>query len=61
MVGPYPTVHCAIGVVHAGGSLEINKSKLRFKEEFLVPNNSKFGLFLGGISFNILKSSKQSI
>ena len=31
--------------------LEINTFKLRFKEEFLVPNNSKFGLFFRGKYF----------
>ena len=34
---------------------EINKLELRFKEEFLVTNNSKFRLFLGSISFRSVK------
>ena len=37
--------------VYAESLPEINKFKSRFKEEFLVPNNSKFRPFLGGISF----------
>ena len=43
--------HWVTGVIHTISTLEMNKFKSRFKVEFLVPNISKFRLFLGGISF----------